>query len=132
MVNDNINVIEKDYGICINNPNHFLALSDFTVSDGIDIIENVNILNAKNEFGATAKRAEAFNQLQGSYIAQATDSLHYFENTYGDLTIFTFISNDVVIEDFTDKLQVANSAKGFRDARINISHVIYSCIPDSY
>ena len=38
------NVIEKDYGICINNPNHFLAFSDFTVSDGIDIIENVNIL----------------------------------------------------------------------------------------
>ena len=125
MVNDNINVIEKDYGICINNPNHFLALSDFTVSDGIDIIENVNILNAKNEFGPTAKRAEAFNQLQGSYIAQATDSLDYFENTYGDLTIFTFISNDVVVEDFTDNLQVANSAKGFRDARINISHVIY-------
>ena len=41
------NVIEKDYGICINNPNHFLAFSDFTVSDGIDIIENVNILKAK-------------------------------------------------------------------------------------
>ena len=37
------NVIKKDYGICINNPNHFLAFSDFTVSDGIDIIENVNI-----------------------------------------------------------------------------------------
>lgn len=125
MVNDNINIIEKDYGICINNPNHFLALSDFAVSDGIDIIENVNILKAKNEFGATARRAEVFNQLQGSYIAQATDSLDYFENTYGDLTIFTFISNDVVIEDFTDKLQVANSPKGFRDARINISHVIY-------
>ena len=35
------NVIEKDYGICISNPNHFLAFSDFTVSDGIDIIENV-------------------------------------------------------------------------------------------
>ena len=50
-------VIEKDYGICIANPNHFLAFSDFTVSDGIDIIENVNILKAKDEFEATAKRA---------------------------------------------------------------------------
>jgi hypothetical protein len=39
-----ISVIKKDYGICINNPNHFLAFSDFTVGDGIDIIENVNIL----------------------------------------------------------------------------------------
>ena len=38
-----IGVIEKDYGICINNPKHFLAFSDFTVSDGIDIVENVNV-----------------------------------------------------------------------------------------
>lgn len=120
-----INVFEKDYGICINNPNYFLAFSDFTVSDGIDIVENVNILKAKDEFESTAKRAEAFNQLQGSYIAQATNGLDYFENSYGDLTIFTFLSNDVVIEDFTDQLKVANSPKGFRDARINISHVIY-------
>jgi alpha-ribazole phosphatase CobZ len=120
-----INVIEKDYGICINNPEYFLAFSDFTVSDGIDIVENVNILKAKDEFESTAKRAEAFNQLQGSYIAQAFDSMDYFINSYGDLTIFTFIANDVVIEDFTDSLKVANSPKGFRDARINISHIIY-------
>lgn len=118
-------VIEKDYGICIANPNHFLSFSDFTVSDGIDIIENINILKAKDEFEATAKRAQAFNQSQASYIAQATDSLDYLTNDYGDLVIFTFMSNDVVIEDFTDELHVANSPKGFVDARINFSHVIY-------
>lgn len=119
------NVIEKDYGICINNPNHFLAFSDFTISDGIDIVENVNVLNAKDDFKSTAKRAQAFNQSQSSYIAQATDSLDYFTNTYDDLTIFTFLANDVVVEDFTDELQVANSPKGFIDARINFSHVLY-------
>lgn len=120
-----INIIEKDYGICINNPNYFLAFSDFTVSDGIDIVENVNVLKSKDDFETTAKRAETFNQLQGSYIAQTTDSLDYFENSYGDLTIFTFISNDVAVEDFTDSLKVANSSKGFVDARITISHVVY-------
>ena len=120
-----INVIEKDYGICITNPDYFLAFSDFTVSDGIDIIENVNILNAKDEFNACAKRAETFNHSQGSYIAQACDSIDYFENNYGDLSIFTFISNDLVVEDFTDGLKVVNSPKGFVDARINISHVVY-------
>ena len=83
-----ISIIEKDYGVCINNPNHFLAFSDFTVSDGIDIVENINILKAKDEFEATAKKAETFNQSQGSYIAQATDSVNYFKNSYGDLTIF--------------------------------------------
>ncbi len=119
------NIVKKDYGICINNPNHFLAFSDFTVSDGIDIVENVNIVVSKDEFEATAKRAEAFNQSHGSYIAQATQSLDYFTNTYDDLTIFTFMANDVVVEDFTDKLQVVNSPKGFADARINLSHVIY-------
>ena len=35
------------------------------------------------------------------------------------------MANDVIIEDFTDNLQVANSPKGFGDARINLSHVIY-------
>lgn len=119
------NIIKKDYGICISNPNHFLAFSDFTVSDGIDIIENVNIIKSNNEFESTAKRAEAFNQSEGSYIAQATSSLDYFTNSYDDLTIFTFLENDVVIEEFTDKLQVANSPKGFVDARVNINHILY-------
>ena len=120
-----INITEKDYGICISNPNHFLAFSDFTVSDGIDIIENVNVVKSKDDFEATAKRAERFNQSQGSYIAQATDSLDWFGNAYGDVTVFTFMANDIVIEDFTDKLKVANSSKGFADARIDISHIIY-------
>ena len=119
------NVIEKDYGICINNPNHFLAFSDFTVSDGIDIIENVNIVKSGDEYGQTAKRAETFNGSEGSYIAQATDSLDYFTNTYDDVTVFTFMANDVCIEDFTDCLKVANSHKGFANAEIQISHVVY-------
>ena len=120
-----VNIIKKDYGICINNPNHFLAFSDFTVGDGIDIIENVNIVESSDDFKTTAKRAEAFNQSEGSYIAQATDSLDYFTNNYDDLTVFTFMANDVVVEEFTDKLEVANSPKGFCDARINLSHVVY-------
>lgn len=120
-----IDIIEKDYGICINNPKHFLAFSDFTVSDGIDIVENVNILKAKDDFKATAKKAEIFNNLQGSYIAQASESLQYFKNTYDDLTLFTFMANDIVIEDFTNHLKVANSPKGFGDARINLSHILY-------
>ncbi len=125
MVSDRIDIIEKDYGICIRNPNHFLAFSDFTVSDGIDIVENVNILKSKDDFNATAKKVETFNQSQGSYIAQATQSTDYFVNTYDDLSIFTFMTNDVFIQDFTDKLQVANSNRGFEDARINLSHVLY-------
>lgn len=122
---NNINIIEKDFGICINNPNNFLALSDFAVGEGIGIVENVNILNVKGGFESFGKKAEAFNQLQGSYISQSTNGLDYFKNTYDDLTVFTFLSNDVVVEDFTDRLKVANSHKGFVDARINISHVIY-------
>ena len=120
-----LNIIEKDYGVCINNANHFLAFSDFTVSDGIDIVENVNVLIAKDDFKHTAKKAETFNSGKGSYIAQATNSLNYFSNTYDDLTIFTFMENDVVLEDFTENLKVANSDRGFVDAKINISHVLF-------
>ncbi len=59
MENTNLNIITKDYGICINNSDYFLAFSDFTVSDGIDIVENVNILKSKDDFEKTAKKAEA-------------------------------------------------------------------------
>lgn len=121
----NFNIVKKDYGICITNPNYFLAFSDFTVSDGIDIVENVNIIKARDDFNATAKKAETFNRSQGSYIAQASESLEYFTNTYDDITIFTFMANDVAVEDFTKQLKVANSPKGFVDARINLSHVVY-------
>ena len=119
------NIIKKDYGICINNPNHFLSFSDFTVSDGIDIVENVNIINAKDEFDSTAKKAEIFNRFKGAYIAKACESIDYFTNSYDELTIFTFMSGDVIVEDFTDNLKVANSPKGFLDAKIDISHIIY-------
>ena len=94
-----LNIIKKDYGICINNPNCFLAFSDFTVSDGIDIIENVNIVKAKNEFKATAKKAETFNQSQGAYIAQAVDSLDYFQNRFFPLrkaAILYYKSHNVI------------------------------------
>ena len=62
-----LNIIKKDYGICINNPNCFLAFSDFTVSDGIDIIENVNIVKAKNEF---KERLENFLEGEISYYRE--------------------------------------------------------------
>lgn len=122
---NNISIIEKDYGVCIRNPNHFLAFSDFTVSDGIDIIENVNIVKAKDDFKKTAKKAETFNQSESSYIAQSALSLDYFQNNYDELTLFTFTDSDVFLQDFTECLKVANSDKGFGDAQINISHVLY-------
>lgn len=120
-----MNIIEKDYGICINNPNHFLTFSDFTVGDGIDIVENVNILKSAKNFTKLAKKAQTFNQANGSYIAEASRSLNYFKSSYGDLTIFTFMDNDLFVQDFTDNLQVVNSELGFEKARIDLSHVIY-------
>lgn len=125
MEGKNLNIIEKDYGVCINNPNHFLAVSDFTVGDGIGIIENVNIIKAKNDLEEIVKNAETFNQTNESYIAQESDSINFVTDSYGDVEIFTFMANDVIIQDFTDQLKVANSEKGFEKARINLSHVIY-------
>ncbi|MBQ9026956.1 MAG: phosphatidylglycerophosphatase [Methanobrevibacter sp.] len=118
-----VNIMEKDYGIFINNPNKFLAISDFTVSHGIDIVNNVNIITAKDDFENLAR--ESNNQDERLYIAQEVDAINFFKESFGDITLYTFVTNDVVIEDFTDKLQVANSPKGFGDAKIDISHVLY-------
>lgn len=117
-----VNVIEKDYGVFINNPNRFLAFSDFTDSEGINVVNNVNIIQSTK---GSKPHIKSTNQEERQYIAQEVDSLNYFKKSYGDMTLYTFLANDVVIQDFTDKLRVANSPKGFEDARIDISHVLY-------
>lgn len=113
--------IEKDYGIFINSQSGFLTMSDFTVGNGINVVKNVNIIKSKNALDKTDMGDES----DRLYIAQEMESINFFKEYYGSMVIYTFMSNDVVIEDFTDKLQVANSSKGFADAKIDISHVIY-------
>lgn len=125
MSDSTLNIIEKKNGLCFNNPDFFLAFSDFLVSDGIDIVENINIIKGNYDFEKLAETAEAFNEFEGSYIAQDIGSIDFFENVYDDIEIFTFTSNDVEIEDFTDNLKVANSKKGFFKAEINIGNIIY-------
>ncbi len=107
-----LKITEKDDEVCFTNPDNFMVISDFTESDVINTIENV-IVTTKAE-----------NNNAKSCIVQLTDSISYFKNSYGDVEIFTFISNDVMLQDFAENLKVLNSEKGFVDARINISHVI--------
>ncbi|MCI7291639.1 MAG: phosphatidylglycerophosphatase A [Methanobrevibacter woesei] len=125
MAETELNITKKDNGFCINNPEFFLTFSDFLVSDGIDIVENINILKGNYDFEELAEATEDFNQLEASYISHCANSINYFHNKYGDLELFTFMESDVEIEEFTDNLDVANSKKGFEDGEINISHIIY-------
>lgn len=117
-----INVVENDYAVFINNPDLFLAMSDFTVGGGIRIAENVNIMKSSE---GSASDNESDNLDKRQYIAQESESLNYFKKFYKDVGIYTFMENDVFVQDFTDKLQVANSSKGFHNAKIDISHIIY-------
>ena len=133
MCDNNLNVITTEKGVAINNPKLFLTLSDFEVSDGIDIVENINILSNKSlneeiSFESLAEASENFNKsnnIEGSYISQNFKNLEYFRNTYNNFDLFTFLSNDVEITDFNEDLKVANSELGFQDARIDIAHIIY-------
>ena len=115
MVVINMKIIEKEHGIYINNPTAFLAVSNLKYSDGINVIENVNIIK---------KDSKEINH-NNSDITHIADYDNYFIKEYGCVTIITFMDNDVIIEDFFKDLKVANSPKGFADARINLSHVIH-------
>ena len=133
MNDNNLKIIATDEAIAINNSNFFLTLSDFDVSDGIDIVENINILSNdsfKDEinFESISEVTENFNtenKIEGSYISNNFKNIDYFRNTYKNIDVFTFLSNDVEITDFTKGLKVANSSIGFTEAQINISHIIY-------
>ncbi|WP_409200581.1 phosphatidylglycerophosphatase A [Methanobrevibacter sp. DSM 116169] len=132
MSDDNLNVISASEGVAINNPNFFLTISNFEVSDGLDIVENINVLlddtSKKVDFENLCEISEKFNtdnNIEGSYICQNSKSIDYFRNSYKDFDLFTFNSNDVIIEEFTKNLKVANSPLGFGDAKIDISHIIF-------
>ena len=127
----NVKVSNTDNHICINNPDYFLTFSDLEISDGIDIVENIIILkdDVKNSenldieglIGLTEDYKET-NNISGSYISTFSNDLEYFTITYDDYGILNIISNDVSVEDFTDKLKL-NSPKGFKDARIDLGEL---------
>ena len=113
MKESSLNIIEKDDEFCITSPDALIAVSDFSKSTGIDVIKKVKI-TTKSE-----------NNDDESSITQVTDSINCFANSYGDVEIFTFVSSDIFVQDFTGDLKVANTEIGFENAGINISHVIY-------
>ena len=90
-----INVVEKDYAVFINNPDLFLAISDFTIGAGVNIVENVNIIKSKEGLESSK---ESLNQEKRQYIAQESEYLNYFKKFYNDFAVYTFIENDVFIE----------------------------------
>lgn len=130
-IQDNINLYHDKNGININNPNYFLTFSDFNISDGIDIIENILVLkndaiSLKNtdEVFDSVEKFMAENNIEGSYIFHNLDNIQYFVNTYDDISVITVVSNDVEIEDYYGSLKVANSKKGFVDAKIDFSQIV--------
>jgi alpha-ribazole phosphatase CobZ len=130
---NNIKISNDDKHICINNSDYFLTFSDLKVSDGIDIIENILILsdeifgnenlNIDDLIDVTEDYKEE-NNISGSYISTNFKNLDNFMNSYDDYSILNVLSNDVVIEDFTEDLKVANSSLGFVDAEINLGQVV--------
>lgn len=108
-------IIENEHGICINNPDCFLTLSNLEYSDGINVVENVCIF--KDDSTEIIR-----NNLNITHIVDYDD---YFIREYGDVNLVTFMKNNVVVEDFVNNLKVANSPVGFADARITLSHVIH-------
>lgn len=130
-ISDDVNLYHDKNGINLNNPNFFLTFSDFNISDGIDIVENIlvlsnNAISLKNtdKVFETVEKYLANNNLNGSYIFHNVDNLKYFVNTYDDISVITILSNDVEIEDYYNSLKVANSKKGFETAKIDFNQIV--------
>lgn len=131
IISDDVNLYHDKNGINLNNPNFFLTFSDFNISDGIDIVENIlvlsnNAISLKNtdKVFETVEKYLANNNLNGSYIFHNLDNFKYFLNKYGDISVITILSNDVEIEDYYDSLKVANSKKGFELAKIDFNQIV--------
>ena len=113
------------------NPDYFLTFNDLEIGDGIDIIENILIVNDESiDTGSVDNlidSVESFkekNNLVGSYISQNFNDFDYIINNYEDMSIITLFSNDIEIQDFFNSLKVANSKKGFEMAQIDFGQII--------
>ena len=107
------NITKKDNQITISSSKKLHTISDFTHSGGFDTVSDIILTKAD------------ISDLNSNSIAHTTNHLDYFEKTFKDLTIFTFTSCDVFLQDFEDTLKVLNSPKGFQDAKIDISNIVY-------
>ncbi|MCC7553338.1 MAG: phosphatidylglycerophosphatase A [Methanobacteriaceae archaeon] len=129
MDNNNFKLISTDEGVAINNKEFFLTISDLALSEGVDIVETINILNSdsltEEELLESSEKFNKDNNIEGTYISQNFKDISLFENSYKDFDVLTFFSNDVILEEFSQGLKVANSPCGFEEAEINISHIVY-------
>lgn len=130
-ISDGITLYHDKNGININNHNFFLTFSDFNISDGIDIVENILVLsNSAISLESTDRVFETVenyldnNQIEGSYIFHNVENVEYFVNTFEDITVITVLSNNLKIEDVYGTLKVANSEKGFEDSKIDFNQII--------
>lgn len=129
--NDNVQISYNKRGINFYNPNYFLVFSDSNISDGIDIVENILVLQNKainlentDDLFKSIEDFMANNQLNGSYIFHNLENIEYFINTYDDISVITLLSSDVVVEDYHNNLKVLNSPKGFENAEIDFGQIV--------
>lgn len=113
------------------NPDYFLTFNDLEIGDGIDIIENILVVNDESINTSSGEDlidlVESFkeeNNLLGSYISQNFNDFDYIINNYEDMSIITLFSTDLEIEDFFNSLKVINSKKGFEKAQIDFGQII--------
>ncbi|WP_295722320.1 phosphatidylglycerophosphatase [uncultured Methanobrevibacter sp.] len=129
--NENVEISYNKHGVNFYNPNYFLVFSDFNISDGIDIVENILVLQNKaidlDNTDDLFKSIENFmenNQLNGSYIFHNLNNVKYFINTYDDISVITVLTSDIVVEDYYNNLKVLNSPKGFENAKIDFGQIV--------
>lgn len=117
----------EDY-ICINNPDYFLTFSDFRISDGIDITENILIMKnniIKNEYNdiELMEFIEDYKEehnICGSYISTGFKALNLHKNQYNNYEIISVLNNDINIKKYFN-LEIADLKK---DSEVDIGQII--------
>ena len=107
------NISKNDNEITISTSKKLQSISDFSNSNVFDIIDSIKLTKYD------------IDNVKDSSIAHITNYLDYFEDTFEDISILTFTSCDVESYDFEGNLKVLNSSKGFENAKIDISNIIY-------
>ena len=109
-----IKITNNEEYICINNPDYFLTFSDLKISDGIDITENIIIMNDKIlknksnnlELMEFIESYKDKNKIDGSYISTNFKNLKMFTNEYEDFKVINILNNNIKTENLDKNLKI--------------------------
>ncbi|MCL2157237.1 MAG: phosphatidylglycerophosphatase A [Methanobrevibacter sp.] len=129
-INEKISFKSNSYMFHLNNSDYFLAMSDLSCANGIDIAKNILIFSKKLEkkydsIQTAISSMKDKKKLIGSYIAQKDwENIDFHIESSNKIQIISFLNTNFKLENVSNNLLMNKSAKGSFNGKIDLGQII--------